>query len=102
TDATSVLSGSPSLSTAATASSSVAGSPYAITISQGSLSAANYTFSFVNGTLSVTPATLTVSADNQSRAYGATNPPLTATYSGFVNNEDASVLSGSPSLSTTA
>ena len=48
------------------------------------------------------PAVLTVRADDQSRACGATNPPLTVSYSGFVNGEDAGVLSGSPVLSTEA
>jgi hypothetical protein len=99
---TTVLTGTPSLTTTATASSTVAGSPYAITAAQGSLSAANYSFSYVNGNLSITPVTLTVSADNKSRPYGTTNPVLTASYSGFANGEDTNVLSGCPSLSTAA
>ncbi len=48
------------------------------------------------------PAVLTVKADDQTRAYGATNGPLTVTYSGFLDGEDAGVLSGSPALSTDA
>src|SRR5207249_2690205 len=96
------LNGSPSLSTTATASSPVAGGPYPITVTQGTLSAANYSFNFVTGSLTVTRATLTVNADDKSRVYGAPNPPLTASYSGFVNGESTDVLSGSPSLSTTA
>jgi uncharacterized repeat protein (TIGR03803 family) len=48
--------GAPVLSTTAT-SSSPAGM-YPITITQGTLAAANYTFNFVNGTLTVTPAAL--------------------------------------------
>jgi hypothetical protein len=47
---TSGLTGSPALSTTTT---NVAGT-YPITIAQGTLSAANYSFSFVNGTLTVT------------------------------------------------
>ena len=46
-----VLSGTPVLSTTATKSSSAGN--YPITISQGTLAAANYTFVFVNGTMSV-------------------------------------------------
>src|SRR5206468_3236892 len=84
----SVLSGAPSLSTGATTNSSVAGSPYTITVTSGSLSAANYSFAFVGGSLTVTKATLIVTADNKSKVYGATNPPLTATFSGFVNGEN--------------
>lgn len=101
-EGTNILTGSPSLTTTATASSPVAGSPYPITGAQGTLGASNYTFTFVNGNLTIAPASLTVSADNKSRPYGATNPVLTASYSGFVNGEGTNVLSGIPSLSTTA
>ena len=99
---TSVLSGTPSVTTSATASSNVAGSPYAITVTQGTLSAANYTIDFVNGSLSITPATLTVTANNTNRVYGAANPAFTVAYSGFVNGENTSVLSGAPSVTTSA
>src|SRR5262249_8777384 len=60
--------------------------------------------SFTNGSLTINPATLTVTADNQSRVYGAANPGLTATYSGFVNEETSgtSGVQGQPALSTTA
>lgn len=51
-DTSSVLSGSPSETT--TAAKGSAPGTYPITISQGTLSAANYTFGFVNGTLTVT------------------------------------------------
>jgi Bacterial Ig-like domain (group 3)/MBG domain (YGX type)/Chitobiase/beta-hexosaminidase C-terminal domain/Bacterial Ig-like domain (group 1)/Beta-propeller repeat len=50
-DAVSVLSGSPAETTTATQGSAVGA--YPITIAQGTLSAANYTFSFVNATLTV-------------------------------------------------
>ena len=65
-------------------------------------SAANYNLSYVAGTLTVTQAVLTVSADNQLRAYGVTNPVFTVSYSGFVNGEDTNVLNGSPDVSTAA
>lgn len=96
----SVLSGSPSFSTTATPTSPIGN--YPITITQGSLSATNYTFTFANGTLTVQRATLTVTATSASRAYGSANPTFTYTIEGFVNGEDASVVSGSPSISTTA
>src|SRR5207249_914002 len=98
-DAT-VLSGSPALSTTATTNSPVG--TYAITASQGTLSATNYDFSFTNGLLTITKAILIVAADDKSRVYGQPNPLLTASYSGFVSGEDATVLSGSPAVSTTA
>jgi hypothetical protein len=96
------LSGAPNLSTTATSASPVAGSPYTISVSPGTLTASNYSFSFVNGSLTITGAVLTVKADNQTRPYGAPNPTFTASYSGFVNGENAGVLSGAPSFSTTA
>ena len=50
----------------------------------------------------VNAAVLTVTAYNASRAYGAANPAFTASFSGFVNGDTSSVLSGAPSLTTTA
>src|SRR5439155_1057652 len=101
---TSGVTGSPSLSTRATATSSVAGSPYVITAALGSLAAGNYSFSFVHGALSVTKATLTVTADDKTREYGDANPAFSASYSGFKNSETlgTSGVTGSPSLSTSA
>lgn len=52
--------------------------------------------------LTVNPATLTVTANNASRNYGAANPTLTASITGFVNNDTIAVVSGAASLSTTA
>ena len=99
-DTASVLSGEPSLTTLATASSPVGA--YPLTAAVGTLSATNYAFSFVDGTLTIGQALLTVTAENQSRVYGATNPVFTASYAGFVNGDTASVLSGEPSLTTLA
>ena len=56
----------------------------------------------MGGTLTVSPATLTVTADDLTRPQGEANPPLTYTLSGLVNGDTASVVSGTPSLSTTA
>jgi len=36
-------------------------------------------------TADITPALVTVTADNRSRVYGSTNPVFTASYSGFSN-----------------
>ena len=55
-----------------------------------------------NITVTVTIPTLTVTANNASRAVGAANPVFTANYSGFVNGDTSAILSGAPSLSTTA
>src|SRR5207244_6769679 len=61
----------------------------------------NYTISFAAGTLTVTPAALTIRADDKSKVYGAALPALTASYSGFVNGDTASDLATPVSLSTT-
>ena len=47
-------------------------------------------------------AELTVKTDNKTRHYGEANPTLTCTYEGFVNGETATVITGAPTLSTTA
>lgn len=56
-DTSSVLTGTPTETTAATQGS--APGTYPITISQGTLAAANYTFQFVNGTLTVSSLGIT-------------------------------------------
>jgi hypothetical protein len=43
------------------------------------LTSNNYNITFAKGTLSVTKATLTVTADNKSKVYGAANPTFTGT-----------------------
>src|SRR5262249_38735416 len=97
-DTSASLTTQPTCSTSATAGSPVG--TYAITCS-GAVDT-NYTISYVAGTLTITPATLTVTANDTSRGYGAANPTFTVSYSGFQNGDTSSVLSGSPSCSTTA
>ena len=50
----------------------------------------------------VTPALLTIIADNKSKTYGSPNPVLTASYIGFVNFDTAAQLTTQPELSTSA
>jgi large repetitive protein len=52
--------------------------------------------------LVVNKAHLSMKADNKTKTQGTTNPPLTFTLTGFVNRDTASVVSGSPTLRTTA
>jgi hypothetical protein len=93
--------GSPGLSTTATATSPVGAYPIAITL--GTLASANYSFgTLTNGTLTVNSVQLAVTAENKSRVYGAPNPTLTFTVTGFANGEGVGSLTGSPNLSTTA
>ncbi len=50
----------------------------------------------------VTRASLTITADNKTLPFGVVNPPLTVTYSGFVNNDSADQLTTLPTLTTDA
>ena len=51
--------------------------------------------------INVVPAPLTITANNQTKFYGAALPALTASYSGLVNGDTAASLTTQPSLSTT-
>jgi len=98
----SVVTGTPSLTTAYINTTQVASSPVTITSAIGTLAAANYSFSFVNGAVTINKKNLTVTADNKSRFYGDNNPALTVSYSGWVNSESATVLNTAPTATTSA
>ena len=105
TAATGGVTGTPSLSTTATAASPAG--PYPITLALGTLQATNYTFALQTvptPTLTVTPAPLTITANNQSRTYGDVNPVFKYSITGLVNGDflDQSKLFGSPAFTTTA
>jgi hypothetical protein len=99
-DPVTVVSGAPAISTSATNFSPVGAYPIAIT--NGTLAATNYNFAFTNNFLTVNTATLLVAASDQSRQFGAANPPLTYGISGFLGTDTVSVVSGIPSLGTAA
>src|SRR5207237_263594 len=84
--------------TPATASSPVGSYP----ITPSGLTSANYTITYANGTLTITPAPLSVTADNKTKVYGQANPTFTVSYSGFVNGDTASSLGGTLTFSTPA
>ncbi|MCE5264275.1 MAG: YDG domain-containing protein, partial [Deltaproteobacteria bacterium] len=92
--------GSVSLaSPGAAATAGVAGSPYAIVPSGaagGTFDAANYTISYHNGSLTVTPAALVVTARDDSRIYDGLpyRGGNGVVYAGFVNGESGNDLSG--------
>ena len=71
---------------------------YTIDIRKGTLAAANYSFTLVDGTLTVNKATLTVTADDKTVEYGQDPPAYTASISGFVLGQESSVISGEPAL----
>ena len=72
----------------------VDGGPYAI--AQGTLTANdNYTIAFTGNTLTITPATLTVTASPETKVYGHSDPTLAYAASGFQFSDDgATVLTG--------
>jgi hypothetical protein len=81
----------------------VAGSPYTIVPSAAVGSGlSNYTISYVNGNLTVSPAALKITANNASKVSGQANPKFSAIYSGFVNGDTSASLTTQPTLSTTA
>jgi hypothetical protein len=62
----------------------------------------NYTISYHAGTLSVAKAGLVVHAGSYTRHFGVANRAFSATITGYLNGDRASVVSGAPALSTTA
>jgi hypothetical protein len=71
-------------------------------ITPGGAADVNYSMVFVNGTLTVTPASLTIQADAKTKFYLAALPTLTATYTGLVNGDTPASLDTPVNLTTTA
>ena len=109
--------------TLTSSNTAVATVPASVTVAAGATSATfTVTTLAVSGTTSVTisgtysgtqsatltvnsaspKGTLTVTAFNASRLYGVANPTFTYVITGFVNGDTQSVVSGAPSLTTTA
>jgi hypothetical protein len=100
-DGPGALSGTPSATTSASATSP-AGS-YPVTLLPGTLASEYYNFNLTSGTLTVAKAPLKVIANNQSTQVGGSLPPLTYTTDGLVNGDTlSSATSGTPTLSTSA
>jgi len=97
TDDANVLDTPPSTATVANETSSP--DTYPITLTGGADD--NYLISNTEGTLTVTKAELTATADDKTKTYGADNPVLTVSYLGFKNGEDTDDLTLSPTPSTT-
>jgi hypothetical protein len=78
-DSSSVITGAPVITTTATPISSITGSPYAEIPTIGTLSAGtNYTFAFINGTLTITPTTQTITFYPIANLTHGTTFPLSA------------------------
>jgi hypothetical protein len=59
-------------------------------INQGLLTAtSNYTLTYVNDSLEITPRTITVNATAKTKVYGDANPALTYTYTGTLKSGDS-------------
>ncbi len=96
-DSSSSLTTKPSCTTAATSSSPVSGSPYSSSCS-GAVDS-NYTIAYVNGSVTVTTATLTITPQASTMAYGGTSADGHARVLGvrqrrlgLVAHDDADVL----------
>ncbi len=89
----------PTISTTATTGSPVGAYP----ISASGAVDPNYNIVYVDGSLTVSPAPLTITASDASMIYGSGSlPTFSVSYSGFVNGEAASVLETAPTVTTTA
>lgn len=95
-DNSSSLTTQPTITTTATAASP----PGTYPITASGAADANYSFSYTSGTLTIGGATLVVTANAQTKSYGAADPVLTYTVTGFKNGDNSSLLTGS--LSRTA
>ena len=92
------LNGTPAINCDATAASPVG--TYPIRITKGSVT--NENISYVDGTLTITKAPLTITAKDCSREQGQENSAFEVTYSGFKNGETEAVLTQMPIVTTAA
>ena len=92
------LVGTPALSCAATSTSPVG--TYPIIISKGTVE--NKRDTYVNGTLTITKAPLTIAAGTYTKKQGEAMPEFALTYTGFKNNETKDVLTKQPEVSCNA
>jgi hypothetical protein len=98
-DTNASLTTQPALSTTATAASAVGSYPISIS---GAVDP-NYSIAYVQGTLTVTPAQLTITANSTAKVLNAVNPTsFNWMASGFVNGDTASVLTANPTCVTNA
>jgi len=87
-------------SAAATPTTSIGTYSIAPALSDPDSKLVNYDVVLNNGTLTINRAEITGTANDQIRLYGQTNPVFSASYSGFVNGENESILTGTLSGSS--
>jgi hypothetical protein len=90
----------PNPTTAATPSTNVGNAVIAAGVNDPAGVLGNYAVTATNGTLTITPAPLTITANNQTIILGGTVAP-SASYSGFVLGQTSANLSGTLSCSAT-
>jgi GH18 family chitinase len=73
-----------------------------VTIQASQAASANFSAATATATLTINKASLTITADNQSKVYNTANPSLTMNYSGFVNGDNSGAVSVQPTIATTA
>jgi sugar lactone lactonase YvrE len=73
---------------------------YPINATASGVRAGSYLITIIPGTLTVTPAHLTVVVGNTSRAYGAPNPAFTSTVSGALNGDTFTVTYSTAATTT--
>jgi 6-phosphogluconolactonase (cycloisomerase 2 family) len=87
--------------TTATPASPVGTYPIIPTLTDNGTGAlANYIVTANNGSLTVSPAPLTVTANNATRAFGAPNPPFTGTIVGIKNGDNITATYSTPATAT--
>ena len=87
------------LDTAVSISRAVGETVGTYTITPSAAADSNYAISFVTADFSITAAPLTVTASDQTKVYGATDPVLTYSITGFVNGDLESDLDTAVSIS---
>jgi hypothetical protein len=84
--------GTISFDTNANPASPVSGNPYSLIVT--GFANGNYSVDGLTGAFLVTPAPLTIRANDASRFLGAANPPFTATFTGFKLEEGPQIVTG--------
>uniref|UniRef100_UPI001B53C8DA MBG domain-containing protein n=1 Tax=Amaricoccus sp. TaxID=1872485 RepID=UPI001B53C8DA len=87
----------PTVSTPATAGSDVG----AYVLTPGGIASANYAIEYLPGRLTIDPVRLNLTLHDAERNYGAEDPVLGWTASGFVLGQGAEVVSGAPATDAT-
>ncbi|HMF92312.1 MAG TPA: MBG domain-containing protein [Candidatus Angelobacter sp.] len=89
-------------STTATPASGAGTYPIVPSLSDPDGKLGNYSVTSINGTLTITPAGLVITADNKTKLLNAPNPAFTASYNGFAPGDGPGSLSGTLTCTTTA